>query len=119
MTSLPSSVKINMKTTTSLILILGAFLPFILAKEEAVDRKKSKEDKNEKLLKKGTSYSYTLYNEGAYDPKYLHDYKLMINSLIGPVRANTLLVDTSMKLRKDEKRTAFELFGKFRVRIPE
>ena len=107
--------KQNMQAT-SFLLILGLLVPFISTEIEKKPENQS--IKSEKSGKWGRNEWITLYSESDYDLDYLHEYKKMIRSLIGPLGPDFNLINKNMA-RRAEHRTAGELYGKYKNFVPE
>lgn len=104
---------------TCYLFILGLLIPFIFTKTDEIEKKKPTID-NEKSGKSGRNerWDITLYSESSYDWDYLHEYKKMIKSLLGPIGFPINLVNRNMA-RRAEHRTAGELYGRWNNHVPE
>jgi serine/threonine protein kinase len=69
---------------------------------------------------KTVNSSVTMYPESRYDSSYLHNYKQMIGSLLGPIGGTSPanLIKPEMRLGSDHS-TASNLYGNFKNSIPE
>ena len=65
-----------------------------------------------------TNASLTLYSESSYDKNYLREYKKMMKSLLKGSQ-NVNLIDREMILKRSERRTTSDSYGKYHQIYPE
>lgn len=108
---------------TTFLAILGLFVPFIYA-ETAADQPKSgpvtlvEVGKTAKTGKSAKDAGLMLHSESKYDYDYLHEYKKMIRSLLGPLGTGYHMTDRNM-MRRSGRRTAGELYGSYNNHVPK